>query len=284
MILQQYSAQRHLDEDKLSIRRLMPYSDQLHSHDFLELVYVTRGHAVQQLGTDTMRLSPGDFFILDFGAFHRYLDTGDFEIINCLFAPEYMDRMLVNSPSLSALLERRQLGAPFLHAQLANYVYHDGSGHILSLFKAMEQEYLQKNAGYQEIIRCHVIEVLVHAARLAASADSNQKIHPAAAAMAEYLQEHFSYPLSLSLLSDQLGYTPQYLSALFHSETGMSLSAYLQKIRVEKSCRLLQESKKPISRIAQEVGYCDLKHFNAVFRRHTSISPREYRSRAAAAK
>ncbi|MBE5782300.1 MAG: helix-turn-helix domain-containing protein [Clostridiales bacterium] len=284
MILQQYSAQRHLDEDKLSIRRLTPLADALHSHDFLELVYVTKGYAIQQLGADTMRLSPGDFFILDFGAFHRYVETDNFEIINCLFAPEYMDRMLVNSPSLSSLLERRQLGAPFAHAHLANYIYHDDTGHILSLFEAMEQEYRQKAAGYQEIIRCHVIEALVHAARLAASAVTSAKMHPAAAAMAEYLQEHFALPLSLSSLSAYLGYTPQYLSALFHSETGMSLSAYLQRVRVEKSCRLLQETREPVSRIAQEVGYCDLKHFNAVFRRHTGLSPREYRARCAAAK
>jgi len=102
--------------------------------------------------------------------------------------------------------------------------------------------------------------------------------------MTEYLHEHYSEPLSLDALSSRLGYTPQYLSALFHRETGMSLSAYLQRVRVEKSCRLLQETREPVSRIAQEVGYCDLKHFNAVFRRHTGLSPREYRARCAAAK
>ena len=283
MILKQYSSHQYLDEDKLSIRRLNPHGDQLHSHDFLELVYVMEGSALQQLGTDTAMLSPGDFFILDFGAFHRYTDIEHFTIINCLFAPGYVDRMLGNVPSLSSLMERSHLSTPLQNVSPANLVYHDESGSIRRLFEEMEKEYTQKASGYQEIIRCHVIEILVHAARLAASAGTHN-MHPAAAAMAEYLHKHLSQPLSLSLLSTQLGHTPQYLSALFHRETGMSLSAYLQKIRVEKSCRLLQETKQAVSRIAQEVGYCDLKHFNAVFRRYMGISPREYRAKAASLK
>ena len=283
MIFKQYSAHQYLDEDQLSIRRLSPHIDQLHSHDFLELVYVMEGGALQQLGTDTTMLSPGDFFILDFGAFHRYTDIQDFTIINCLFAPAYVDRMLGNAPSLSSLIERSRLGSSLQNTSPANRVYHDESGFIRRLFEAMEKEYIQKAPGYQEIIRCHVIEILIYAARLAASAGA-AKMHPAAAAMAEYLHEHLLQPLSLPLLSAKLGYTPQYLSALFHSETGMSLSAYLQKIRVEKSCRLLQETKQTVSRIAQEVGYSDLKHFNAVFKRYIGISPREYRAKAASPK
>ena len=49
---------------------------------------------------------------------------------------------------------------------------------------------------------------------------------------------------------------------------------------MERSCRLLLQSDLRISQIAQAVGYNDQKHFNQLFRRHTGLSPREYRSMA----
>ena len=276
--LPHHLGESYLDGDKLHIGRVQPRNDALHGHSFLELVYVMEGHALHQLGAETSSVTAGDYFIVDIGSYHRYLETENFIIVNCLFAPEYMDRMRRGSPSVSALLEQRQLGAALSHP--ADRMYHDADGSIRRLFEDMEREYKLKEAGYQEIIRCHVTEVLVHAVRLAASAEKNTQLHPAAAAMAEYLYEHYAEPLSLDALSEKLGYTPQYLSALFHRETGASLSAYLQKLRVERSCRLLAETRLAVSAIAQEVGYCDLKHFNAIFRRFIGLSPREYRSRA----
>lgn len=273
-----YKKDHLLDQDKLHISRIRPRNDELHGHTFLELVYVMGGSALHQLGAETSRVSAGDYFIVDFGSYHRYLEGQDFVIVNCLFAPEYVDRMRQGCPSVSSLLEHRQLGSTLAHP--ADRIYHDKDGQIGRLFEHMEAEYARKEAGYQEIIRCHVIEILVQAVRLAASMEKSAKMHPATAAMAEYLYEHYAQPLSLDTLSARLGYTPQYLSALFHRETGMSLSTFVQKQRVEKSCRLLTETRNAVSAIAQEVGYADLKHFNVIFRRFVGLSPRDYRSRA----
>ena len=274
------SSDHLLDENKLQLMRLSPRNDNLHSHDFLELVYVMHGSALHQLGTESYRVSEGDYFIVDFGSLHRYQENDQFEIVNCLFQPEYVDAALVNQRSLASVLKRRQLGAPLQDARAADRLFHDEDGRIRRLFESMEREFEQKQDGYHEMIRCYLIEILVHVSRLSAALSPRGRMHPAAAAMAEYLYEHYAEPLSLDTLSSLLGYTPQYLSALFHRETGMSLSAYLQRLRVEKSCRKLAQTRLAVSAIAQEVGYCDLKHFNSVFRRYAGLSPREYRSRA----
>ena len=128
------------------------------------------------------------------------------------------------------------------------------------------------------MVRCYLTQILVLASRLADRGEKTREHHPAVAAMAEYLSEHAAQPLSLALLSERLGYAPQYLSSLFRREAGMSPSAYLQRLRVEKACVLLLEPHARISQVAQAVGYSDLKHFNAVFRRYKKMSPREFRS------
>ena len=57
----------------------------------------------------------------------------------------------------------------------------------------------------------------------------------------------------------------------------MSFSRYLQRIRVEQSCRLLETTDLRISEIAQTVGYGNVKFFNQVFRSALGTSPRQFR-------
>lgn len=269
-----------LQDEKVHLMHITPRADEMHSHHFFELVYVLHGSALHQLGTQMYRVREGDYFIVDFGSFHRYQENSAFEIINCLFAPEYVDRALTNCPSLSALLSTqvRQFGVQPLDTLSADCIYHDESGRVRMLMESMLAEYTQRQRGYLEMIRCCLIETLVHMLRSRAETQRATDRHPAVAAMAEYLYDHYTQPLSLAALSEHLGYTPQYLSSLFRKETGMSPNIYVQRLRIEKSCRLLTESSLRISEIAQEVGYCDLKHFETVFRRHMNITPRQYRA------
>lgn len=282
--LPRLATQSYLDANKIRIMRISPSMDRLHGHEFFELAYVMHGSAIHQLGSGASRVSEGDYFIVDFGSFHRYLETQEFLIVNCLFAPEYVDRVLVNCPSLSALLsnEMMRFDAAPMGSPSADRTYRDRDGHIRRLVEEMEREYQEQSAGYLEMIRCHLMEILVRTVRSAAETERSKDHHPAVAAMAQSLYEHYAEPLSLEAFSASLGYTPQYLSCLFHKETGMSLSAYLQRLRVEKSCRMLAETRLGVSKIAQEVGYCDLKHFNAVFKRYMGLTPREFRARSAA--
>jgi len=89
------------------------------------------------------------------------------------------------APSLSALLanEVRRFDAPPSGVRFADRVYHDPDGRIRGLIEAMEQEFGAKEPGYIEMIRCHLIEILVRATRSAAETGSEIRLHPAAAAM-----------------------------------------------------------------------------------------------------
>lgn len=269
-----------LQTEKVHLMRIRPCEDAMHSHNFFELVYVMHGSALHQLGAQVFRVREGDYFIVDFGSFHRYQENREFEIINCLFAPEYVDRALANCPSLSALLSTqvRQFGVQPLDAPSADRIYHDEEQRVRGWMEAMADEYAARRCGYLEMIRSNLIQTLVYMLRTPAETQRAADRHPAVAAMAEYLYDHYAQPLSLAALADQLGYTPQYLSSLFRKETGMSPNGYVQRLRVERSCRLLAESNRRISEIAQEVGYCDLKHFETIFRRHTNVTPRQFRA------
>ena len=268
----------YLDENKLFVARDVSEYSRLHDHEFLELAYVLHGSAEHQMGTQISTIQEGDFLMVDLGSLHGYHNGQQLEIINCLFAPEYVDRALANCPSLQAVLSTslRQFGGDLLGGGPADCIMHDSDGTIRRLMEAMLLEYEQKQPGYLEIVRCHLIEILVHAIRKH-PVGTTAHCHPVVAAIADELQATYHQPVSLDALGRRYGYTPQYISSLFHQETGFSLTAYLQRLRVEKACQLLVRTSDPISVVAKEVGYDDAKHFTSLFRRYMGMSPRELR-------
>lgn len=70
---------------------------------------------------------------------------------------------------------------------------------------------------------------------------------------------------------------PSHLSRKFKQETNMTITAYLQKIRIEQAQYLLKNNNMPIEEIAWMVGYGDSSYFTRVFKQQTGYTPSQYR-------
>ena len=68
-----------------------------------------------------------------------------------------------------------------------------------------------------------------------------------------------------------------YLGRVFRKTTGMSISAMIQKVRVDHACRMLSDTKRTILDISQSCGFEDIKFFYKVFKKYRGILPGEYR-------
>lgn len=95
----------------------------------------------------------------------------------------------------------------------------------------------------------------------------------------DYILTHMEDELSATILAGQLGYTPYYLSRRFRKETGMSLSDYIDSVRIEKAKALLLGTNDTISSIASLLHYCSSTYFSGIFRKRTGMLPNEYRKR-----
>ncbi len=82
---------------------------------------------------------------------------------------------------------------------------------------------------------------------------------------------------SLQSAADQLYVTPQYLSRIFHRETGDTFGSYLTGKRIKEAMRLLQDQNLRMYEIAQRTGYSSQHYFSSAFKRVLGISPVEYR-------
>lgn len=91
----------------------------------------------------------------------------------------------------------------------------------------------------------------------------------------DYLNNYYGdSELNTNLLARRLNVSPSYFGKLFKSYTGISMSEYLTKLRIEKAhSLLLLDTEKDISQIAAEVGYNNSGYFATVFKKYYGVSP-----------
>lgn len=89
--------------------------------------------------------------------------------------------------------------------------------------------------------------------------------------------EYANKDFSLGNLAESLDITPNYLSALFTTKTGMTFTQHLTRIRMEHAKRLLSKTQFKIYQICQEVGYSDSAYFSRLFKSLEGMSPYAYR-------
>lgn len=93
----------------------------------------------------------------------------------------------------------------------------------------------------------------------------------------EYIDHHFSEPITLQAIGDALHASPYYLSHVFKDVTGYSPMQYLTRRRIGEAQNLLLETDLPIARIAEQVGYETQNYFNLQFSKHVGMPPRKFR-------
>ena len=93
-----------------------------------------------------------------------------------------------------------------------------------------------------------------------------------------YIKRNCGEKLSLDSLAKEVFLSKSYLSSIFKKETGMGLTAYITKVRVEKSKKLLLENSASLALISSQCGFKDQSYFTKVFKKETGISPKRFRN------
>lgn len=92
-----------------------------------------------------------------------------------------------------------------------------------------------------------------------------------------YVRQHYAEDLSLEFLAGMVYLSPAYLSRLFKRETGETLSAYVQNVRIEQAKTLLRTTSLKTYEVAERVGIPDPVYFSRIFKKVTGIKPRDFR-------
>lgn len=84
--------------------------------------------------------------------------------------------------------------------------------------------------------------------------------------------------LNRSFIADQIHMNPDYISFLFHKESGQALTIYILNERVELAKKLLVSSSMTIQNVTEQCGFSSTSYFHKQFKRVTGMTPQQYRA------
>lgn len=95
--------------------------------------------------------------------------------------------------------------------------------------------------------------------------------------LAGIIAENNPYTLTLKDICRLTNYSKTQVERLARQELKCGITAYLNNIKINAICVLLRETNLGSARIAERVGLYDASHLTTFFKRHTGVTPGEYR-------
>ena len=93
----------------------------------------------------------------------------------------------------------------------------------------------------------------------------------------DYLGANFHEPITLDMLSKEVGLSTFRISHLVKEQTGKTILQHVHQLRVQEAQRLLEQSDMSCTDIAYEAGFGDQSYFIKQFRKWMGITPARYR-------
>lgn len=93
----------------------------------------------------------------------------------------------------------------------------------------------------------------------------------------EYLHANYASNIGLKKLADELDISESSLSKQFKQQVGCGIVSYRNHLRVYMAALMLLQSTRPVSQVAEKIGFWDVKYFSRVFRKIIGESPAQYR-------
>ncbi len=93
----------------------------------------------------------------------------------------------------------------------------------------------------------------------------------------EYIDKHYQEQMSVSDISRALGTSTSYLSRIFKESTGETIIRTINNKRIERAKAYLAETDYKVYEVADILGFENVTYFSRFFKKHTGMSPKEYK-------
>ncbi len=232
-----------------------------HFHRELELVYVIDGGCSAHADEKIYALEKGDVFISFPGQIHYYMSSVGGKYYILILNPDvlYALKEVFDSSMLSS-----------------NVIKGDAASDITKLLeKTLECRGEFKKTIIAGILNQAIAESLSRLELTKKIKNDNSSFY----GIIKYCAHNFTENITLDVISKNIHVSKFHISHLINEKLGMSLSLYINMLRVDKARTLLIDTNKKIADISEEVGFGSIRSFNRAFVNITGVTPKEYREK-----
>lgn len=252
-----------------------------HTHEFSELVIITKGHGSQLIDDLEFPVSVGDVFVISGKHEHEFINMENLALVNVMFdSANAALRSLDTSdlPGFRSLcfLEPKHRKSHKFKSRLQL------SGEDLKkaehLVDELEKELLATKPGFKAIATALLVELLIHLSRCYSKSRKPEALSLLRIADAiNYLEAHYAEQINFTKLAQSAGMSPRSFQRAFLLATGTSAKNYLITTRLKHAVELLKYHGYSVSESAFATGFKDSNYFTRIFKTYMNISPKHFR-------
>lgn len=258
----------------------------MHKHNFIEIVYVIQGNAIHTVGDMSYPVKQGNVIMIDYGVSHCFSHNEDneqeFLTYDLLFTPDFFNISVLENNEFFALASSylfSSVFSEFKDSKVPQNLIKSHSKEFHQLFEKIYNEYTNRETGFQSIIRAYLIEIIIKIFR---EIDKNRptftKSHQELVEKAiEHMRKNYNKHISLDEIASGIFLSKNYFRQIFKKTTGMSISSFMQELRINEACRLLATTDLSSAEVSYKCGFNDVKFFYSTFKKTMGMTPAEYR-------
>ena len=257
----------------------------LHWHKHIEIIYMTSGHGIFNIGPKAIEAFPGDLLIVNPGELHSGYSI-DNTIVN--FYAIVFDMSLLANQQPDSFYYQYLVPVAEGKLSLPSGISADSteSGPFRYLIERILEEFTCGKVGSQSAIHSLLTLFFVYLQRdygIMALKKGNSKANEEMLARFKELFEHIEGNYHRKILIDQaaklVNMSPYYFCKMFKKMTGKTFIEYLNLYRINRAEELLQTTELPVSLVAEKVGFCNINYFDRVFKLFKRYPPSKCRKK-----
>lgn len=254
-------------------------NSRLHTHEFIEIVYIMSGKMSQTIDGQKYDVRRGDIIFMNYGCTHSFSADGDFSYINLLFSPQSVNDELVIQSNALFLLSLGAFNEMRSDASCGKISFWGREiKEIEDILCTMQKEYEQKLPSYESVLANYLNTLIVKMSRKAFSGLNDSEIDGMWRDLSEYIDQHLSDKLTMSDLAKKSFYNPSYFSRVFKEKFGVTFVEYVTRKRLDHAVKLLEESEISLDEVSRRSGFSDKNSFYYAFSHYLGAKPSQYRS------
>ena len=259
--------------------------ENLHCHDFPEIVYIVSGSALQTVDGRTYRAEQGDLLFINRKSTHAIAPNGRaFSYYNLILNPDIFSENIVTEQNAFGLLSLTAFDQLRDGADSGDRLITFGGEDRLEferILNAMLREYEREQMAYASVLNSYLnVLFTLMLRRFLWNTDDTARPQPERwKQLLQYIDENLDRKLTLGELAKACFYNPSYFSRVFKEKYHLTLVEYLNRERAARAATLLKTTDLTVLEICERCGYGDKSGLYRGFQRIYGCTPSEYRKK-----
>lgn len=238
-----------------------------HSHDFQELIIVSKGRGTHVINDVPDDLSQNHVCFVDPSDRHLFENVDNLFLSNILFRKEALNLPVgLNDYIPSGYSEQKGW-----------HISHTAMQRISQLVTDLDTEVHQKQDDSELMAQALFQQLVVELNRGRLTSIEQATMDDRALQVLDWIKANYQNECSIGEVADKFHLSSRTLSRKLKQMTQQSFNNYLHQVRINNAIQMLQYGDLSITEIAFKVGYLDSNYFSTKFKKLTKKSPSDYR-------